>query len=203
MLKEIQHRVKNNLQLITALVRLEMRNERKGDKVNLPGLAGRIEALQLLYEAMSADALGNEIDLGHYLSQIATAIMNAHAVDGIRLAIKVEHTPISINVAMPVGLLVNEFMTNAFKHAFHGRTSGAITLECLRTSLDRYCVSVADDGVGMAEGVVWPIPGKISALLVQTLAENAQAEFKMHSAPGSGTRATMHLAHRPPKRKIN
>ena len=129
--------------------------------------------------------------------------MNAHAVEGIRLSFKVEHTPISINVAMPVGLLVNEFMTNSFKHAFNGRRHGVITFECLRNGSERYRVTVADDGVGMAEGAVWPIPGKISALLVQTLGENAQAEFNMQSASGRGTRVTMDLAHRPARRKVN
>ena len=203
MLKEVQHRVKNNLQLIMALVRLEIRNERRGDKVNLPGLSGRIEALQLLYQAMVAEALGDEIDLGHYLNQIAGAVMNAHAVEGIRLDMKVDHTPISINVAMPVGLLVNEFMTNAFKHAFGGRGHGVIALHCVRDGPDRYLVTVADDGVGMADGAVWPLPGKISALLVQTLRENAQADFTMQSAPEAGTRVSIALPHKAPKRKVN
>lgn len=203
MLKEVQHRVKNNLQLITALIRLEIRNERRGDKINLPGLAGRIEALQLLYQAMAAEALGDEIDLGHYLNQIAGAVMNAHAVEGIRLDMRVDHTPISINIAMPVGLLVNEFMTNAFKHAFGGRGHGVIKLQCLRSGPDRYLVTLADDGVGMADGAVWPLPGKISALLVQTLRENAQADFTMRSAPDTGTRVSIALPHKAPKRKVN
>jgi len=202
MLKEIQHRVKNNLQLIAALIRLEIRSERNGDKVALSGLAGRIEALQLLYQAMSAERSGDEIDLGHYLSQIAAAVMNAHAAEGIRLATKIDHAPISINIAMPVGLLVNEFMTNSFKHAFGGRTQGVITLECLRNGADQYRITVADDGVGMAEGAVWPIPGKVSTLFVQTLRENAQAAFDMRTAPGSGTRVTIDLAHRPAQRKL-
>ena len=84
LLKEIQHRVKNNLQLITALIRLEFRNQRNGDNVNLDRLAGRIEALQLLYRDLEADRLGQVVDLGHYLSEIATAVMHTYAVDGIK-----------------------------------------------------------------------------------------------------------------------
>jgi PAS domain S-box-containing protein len=76
LLKELQHRVKNNLQLIVALIRLEGRNERRGEKVNLQTLAGRIESLHLLYQALSTDASADEIDLGHYLSQIASGVMN-------------------------------------------------------------------------------------------------------------------------------
>ena len=71
LLKELQHRVKNNLALITALIRLDARNQRKGDKVNLDKLAGRIEALALLYQELAPERLGQVVDLGHYVSQIA------------------------------------------------------------------------------------------------------------------------------------
>ncbi len=72
LLKELQHRVKNNLQLITALIRLDARNQRNGTAVNLERLAGRIETLQLLYKDLSAEGLGEAVDLGHYVSEIAS-----------------------------------------------------------------------------------------------------------------------------------
>jgi PAS domain S-box-containing protein len=114
LLKELQHRVKNNLQLITALIRLDARNQPNEDRAKLDRLAGRIEALQLLYRDLTTEGLGQAVDLGHYVSEIASAVMHTYAVDGIRLDLKVDHAPVSINVAMPVGLLVNELLTNAF-----------------------------------------------------------------------------------------
>jgi hypothetical protein len=75
-------------ELVVALIRLESRNEGRGAKVNLAALAGRIESLQLLYQALSADGSIDEIDLGHYLSQIAAAVVNTYAMDGIRLDLK-------------------------------------------------------------------------------------------------------------------
>src|ERR1700730_9888888 len=84
MLKEIQHRVKNNLQLVAALIRLQARDERRGDKVNLDSLAGRVESLGLLYQAMSPESWGEDVELGHYVNQIASAAMNIYGVDGIR-----------------------------------------------------------------------------------------------------------------------
>src|SRR5205823_8310296 len=157
LLKELQHRVKNNLQLITALIRLDARNQRNGDKVNLDRLAGRIDALQFLYRDLTAESLGQAVDVGHYLSQIATAVMHTYAVDGIRLDLKVDHAPVSINVAMPVGLLVNELLTNSFKYAFNGRGNGTLTLRCLHEGENKYRVVVADDGVGLPEGTTWPV----------------------------------------------
>ena len=203
LLRELQHRVKNNLQLITALIRLDARTQRSGDTVNLDRLAGRIESLQLLYQNLAADGLGQSIELGHYLSQIATAVVHTYAVDGIRLDLKVDHAPVSVNVAMPVGLLVNELLTNAFKYAFNGKESGTITLRCLHESEDNYRVVVADDGIGFPEDTTWPAPGKLGALILQSLRENAMIDFTVESAPGNGTRATINLVHKAALRKSN
>jgi PAS domain S-box-containing protein len=194
LLKEIQHRVKNNLQLITALIRLEARSERSQDQVSLDRLAGRIESLQCLYQSLASAAPGADIDLGQYLSQIAAGVMRAHAVEGIRLDVKVDSAPVSINVAMPIGLAVNELLTNAFKYAFLGRDSGVITLECLREGAERYCVSVGDDGIGLPPGVSWPGEGKLGALIMQTLRENAKTELSVRSTPGNGTRVSICFA---------
>ena len=202
LLKEVQHRVKNNLQLVVALIRLEARNEYKGNKINLTALAGRIESLQMLYHTLSSDAAGNEVDLGYYLSQIASAVVNAYAVDGIRLDLKVDHAPVSINVALSIGLLVNELVTNSFKHAFANRGAGAISIECLRKD-DRYTVVVADDGAGLPHGLVWPVPGKIGTIIVQTFRENTGADIQVETAPDAGVRVTMGFTHTPPSRRLN
>jgi PAS domain S-box-containing protein len=203
LLKEVQHRVRNNLQLVVALIRLEARNEVRGSKVNLSALAGRVESLQLLYQALSADTPEEEIDLGHYLSQIAAAVVNTYAVDGVRLELKVDHAPASVNVALPVGLIVNELMTNSFKYAFGGRGHGVISVQCLRKGQDRYQVIIADDGVGLPEGVVWPVPGKIGALIVQTLREITKTDLNVETAPDKGVRVTISFAHKTTVRKSN
>jgi PAS domain S-box-containing protein len=193
-LREIQHRVKNNLQMITALIRLESRNLPAGSEtVPFDRLAARIEALHLLYATLSDDESGQEIDLGGYLSQIASAIMRSHAPEGIRLDLKADAHVVSVNTALPAGLVVNELMMNALKHAFDDRDGGTIKLHCLTD--DKGCrVVVADDGVGFPEGVTWPKPGKLSALIVQSLRENAKASIELKSAPGLGTRVTITFA---------
>jgi two-component sensor histidine kinase len=203
LLKELQHRVKNNLQLITALIRLDARAQRNGDAVNLDRLAGRIEALQLLYRDLTTEGLGQAVDLGHYVSQIASAVMHTYGVDGIRLDLKVDYAAASVNVAMPVGLLVNELLTNAFKYAFAGREHGTLTVRCLHESNTGYRIVVADDGVGMPAGTVWPAPGKLGALILQSLQENALTEFHVDSTPGKGVRVTIGLTHKAPVVKTN
>jgi two-component sensor histidine kinase len=200
LLKELQHRVKNNLQLLTALIRLEAREARRGGAVNLDRLAGRVASLQLLYQDLSADGHVQDIDLGHYLSQIASAVISSHGYQGIQIDLKLDRYLTSINVAMPTGLVVNELLTNAFKYAFHDRDVGTISLRGVHHSEDRYLITVADDGVGLPHGITWPPEGKISALMVQTLRENAQMDLTVESSADGGTRIVIDIA--PRKRRL-
>ena len=191
-LLELQHRVKNNLQMITALIRLEARgvtDRTTGD--GFDRLAGRVEALGLLYRALDqTGGTDGAIDLGVYLSEIASAVMRTHAVEGIHLNLQVDTWPVSIDVAMPAGLVVNELMTNALKHAFVGREGGTIVLKC--TTEPGGCrVVVADDGVGLPAGATWPRAGKLSALIVRSLEQNARARIEVQSAPAEGMRVTI------------
>jgi PAS domain S-box-containing protein len=193
MLRELQHRVKNNLQMVTALIRLEARNgsdDETGRRFDR--LAGRINALALLYQTLSGDGKGDSVDLGAYVSQVASSVMLAHAAEGIRLDLKVDSWPVSTNVAMPAGLVVNELLTNSFKHAFTGRDGGLITVHSLIDEAG--CrVIVADDGIGLPEGVTWPVPGKLGAVIAQSLRQNARARFEVETAPGAGVRVTIYF----------
>jgi len=190
LLMEVQHRVKNNLQMITALMRIEARNAHGLiDTAPFQRLAGRIEAIKILYALLDPHSEG-EVDLGVYLSDVAAAVLHAHAVEGVRLELKVDAYPVSVNVAMPAGLVVNELLTNSLKHAFVGRPGGTITLESV--SDGNGCrVTVADNGVGLPEGLDWPKRGKLSALIVESLRENAKAKVQVDSVPGKGMRVTL------------
>lgn len=193
-LQELQHRVKNNLQMITALIRVEARGVTdKSTGERFDRLAGRIEALGLLYRALTETTASDTVDLGIYLSEIASAVMRAHAVEGIHLNLQVDTWPVSIDVAMPAGLVVNELLTNALKHAFAGRPGGTITLHSLVDDLGCRVV-VADDGVGLPEGASWPKPGKLSALIVRSLLQNARASIEVASTPGAGMSVTIFFA---------
>jgi two-component sensor histidine kinase len=186
-LLELQHRVKNNLQMITALIRIEARavSDRSTGE-GFDRIAGRIEALGLLYRALGGSTIDGVVDLGIYLSEIATAVMRAHAVEGIHLDLQVDTWFVSLNVAMPAGLVVNELLTNALKHAFKGRDGGAITLHCVTDATGGCRVLIADDGVGLPVGYTWPKPGKLSALIVRSLLQNATEHMDVRSAPGQG-----------------
>ena len=193
-LKELQHRVKNNLQLITSLIRSEARNLQNSDSAEVfSRLAGRVNALAVLYDALSRDKADDQVDLGAYLGQIAAAVMQAHGAEGIRLDTKIDTWPVSVNVAMPAGLVVNEVLTNSLKHAFAGRDGGTIKLHSLID--DSGChITIADDGVGLPQGEVWPQPGRLSAIIVQSLKNNAAAKVSVQSTLGKGVAVTITFA---------
>jgi PAS domain S-box-containing protein len=188
---EIHHRVKNNLQMITALIRIEARHyDNKMGIIPLNRLEGRINSIQIIYKLLSDFSQSDRIDLGVYLSEIASSVMHSHAVEGIRLDLKVDSYPVSVNVALPAGLVANELLTNALKHAFVGRDGGTITLHSLSDA--KGCrVTIADDGVGLPEGVNWPKHGKLGELIVRSLRQNAKADLRVESTPGKGTKVTI------------
>ncbi|WP_291865230.1 histidine kinase dimerization/phosphoacceptor domain -containing protein [Bradyrhizobium sp.] len=191
LMRELQHRVKNNLQLITALIRLEARSAAEGETVALARLASRIDALTVLYRTLSAENAPPEIDLGQYLSDVATSVMEVNAIPGVSIDLDVGYCPLSINVAMPAGLLINEMLTNALKYAFVGRNSGKLKLIC-KCEDGRATVMVSDDGVGLGENQEWPSPRKLGALILQTLRENAKnVVFRAESIRGQGTWFTL------------
>jgi PAS domain S-box-containing protein len=188
---EIQHRVKNNLQMITTLIRMEAQNYgNKIDKAPLDRLEGRINSIQIIYRLLSDFSQSEQIDLGVYLSEIASSVMHSHAVEGIRLDLKVDAYPVSVNVALPTGLVANELLTNALKHAFVGRDGGTITLHSL-SDASGCRVTIADDGIGLPDGVEWPKQGKLGELIVRSLRQNAKADLKVESTPGKGTKVTI------------
>src|SRR5262249_14403305 len=161
-------------------------------------LAGRIESLALLYQALSTDGFGPEVDLAPYLSEIASAVTRTYSSVKVHLELKVSYAPVSVNVAMPVGLLVNELLTNAFKYAFPQDEEGTLIVECSRLNGENYRVMVSDDGCGFPSGMTWPARGKLGALILQTLRENTrEMQFSLDSAPGQGTRVTIEFLVKP------
>ena len=165
---------------------------RAGAWIRRPSTAspGGSKSIQHLYALLADQGARDEIDLGVYLGKIASSVFASHAVEGVRLDLKLDAYPVSVNVAMPTGLVVNELLTNSLKHAFAGRDGGTITLNSLSDG-EGCRVLVADDEVGLPEGVVWPAPGRLGALIVQSLRENARARLDVDSRPGRGTRVTI------------
>ena len=177
---EIQHRVKNHLSMILALVRLDA--EEAGDPSRLSDLARRIESLQLLYEEMTAaQGTTNEdrIQLGSYLGRVANAIAHLDTRPGVRMNVQVDPLEVDTEIGVRIGLVVSEVLTNAMQHAFADRRSGLVELRVTRTEGGGMRAIVADDGVGLPEGVDWPGDAGLGGRIVTGLCDGLDATLNV------------------------
>ena len=153
LLRELQHRVKNNLQMVTSLVRLQERRARSQEaRRALLAVGRRIETLSLVYEKLYAAGEVERVDLGTYLGELGAVLLRLHAgeVPGVRLRTEVESLVVPVDKAVPLGLTANEFVTNSFKHAFGGE-AGTIGLELGRSETGKARLRLWDDGEGLPE----------------------------------------------------
>ena len=130
LLHEVHHRVKNNLQVVTSLLRLEARRSAQPEtRAVLTDMQGRIRAMALLHESLYRTGVFASVDLGLYLKQIATQAVRLSAGGGaVRLRLELATLVVTMDQAMPFGLLLNELITNAFKHGFADGRSGDLNI---------------------------------------------------------------------------
>jgi len=193
LLKEVHHRVKNNLQVITSLLRLESgRSGQAGTKSVLDDMQDRIRSMALLHESLYRSGTFAAINLGVYLKQITTQLFRALAATpgAIQLHTDMEAVPIDLDQAMPCGLLVNELVSNSLKHGFPGGRTGEIRLELHRVGGGpQLCLHVSDTGVGLPADFESKRHHSLGLQLVGDLTR--QVEGKLDVGPGPGTSFTI------------
>lgn len=158
LLNEVHHRVKNNLQVITSLLRLEAgRSAQQDTKEVLREMQGRIRSMALLHESLYRSGIFASVDLGAYIRQLATQAFRAQAsrCGAVRLQLDLSPVQVTMDQATPCGLLVNELISNCFKHAFPHEGSGEVRVELqpLSATGDGPCqalLRVSDTGVGLS-----------------------------------------------------
>lgn len=147
--RELNHRVKNNLQVVSSLLRLHATrstNARSADGIQ--SCLSRIQAMGAVHELLYRKDALKHLDFGDYLKLLCARLAEASAEqDRVRLTVEAEAVEIDINKAVPLALFVNELISNAFNHAFPGGRNGTIVVR-LRRHGPRYTLTISDDGVG-------------------------------------------------------
>jgi PAS domain S-box-containing protein len=153
LLREVHHRVKNNLQVISSLLRLESgRTTQPGTKSVLGDMQGRIRSMALLHESLYRSGTFAAVDLGAYLKQIATQAFRTLAIapGTVQLQLDVASAIVEMDQAMPCGLLVNELVANSLKHGFPAGHTGEVRVELHAVAGGpTLCLQVSDTGVGL------------------------------------------------------
>lgn len=152
LLQELGHRIKNSLQIIVAMVSLEARNHKSGKgKAALERVSRRVAALGRLYSMLGETNSVEKVDASSYLEALCRDLIESvQKENGTSIALKtdIENEPLPVDRAIPLGLIVNELVTNAVKYAFPGATRGTV-LVTLKRIPGELRLMVSDDGKGI------------------------------------------------------
>ena len=157
LLKEVHHRVKNNMQVISSLLNIQADSVMDSRFVDLlTESQQRIKSMALIHENLYRSDSLLEIDFHEYIEMLANGLLRFYRFDNlsVQLELDVVDVYLDIDTAVPCGLIINELVSNSLKHAFEGRTgTGKISVSMVKTKDGDYCFSVADDGIGIPEGM--------------------------------------------------
>jgi two-component sensor histidine kinase len=183
LLREMQHRVKNNFQIILSMIELQRQGlPTDAGRDVLGKLADGVMAMSLAHDQLSPTRTGEVLELGGYLRALALAF--AAARESVAIEVKCDEAHVTIEQAVPIGLIVNELVTNSLKHAF-AASGGAVRIELHATGRRGYAtLVVADNGKGLGRK-----HGEGSGLrLVRALADQVRGELELAScAEGTTT----------------
>nr|WP_294510872.1 PAS domain S-box protein [uncultured Rhodopila sp.] len=185
MLDEIHHRVKSNLQIVYSL--LDLQSSGVEDAVALGLLResqNRVRSMALIHQMLYEANDFVEVDFAGFLENLVPTLISAYGIDPgrITLFINAAHARLPINEAIPCGLVVNELIANALKHAFPANRPGTIRVDIVNEPGDRVVLSVSDDGIGITNDLDIAESTTLGLQLVTLLAEQLKAEVTINRA---------------------
>ncbi len=200
LLQEVHHRVKNNLQVISSLINMQLRQ--LGDPASKAGLAqcqSRVLAIALIHEKLYQSADFARVPFSQYVQSLAASIFHALGVSRghIRLELDIANLAMPVDKAIPCGLVLNELITNALKHAFPDDRDGTLRITMARHG-DDLVLTVADDGVGVPPGFAPSTSTSLGMRLVATLTEQLAGTVSTSRDGGTTVRVTFPWPGSPP-----
>jgi PAS domain S-box-containing protein len=190
LLHEVDHRVKNNLQVVASLVLLKARRIKdKSAKRVLDNMAERISALSTVHRLLYSAGDVGRFDIGAFVTDLSNDLMGALGNGRVALALEAQSIPVSAAKATSIALLVNELMSNALKHAFPDGRKGRLAVQVERLD-NTVRIMVEDNGVGLVDQA--PFDESFGGSLVNMLVRQLKASVEISDA-GPGTRAVVVL----------
>jgi PAS domain S-box-containing protein len=202
LLKEVHHRVKNNLQVVSSMLSLQSMSQSDSATVCLfRESQDRVRSMALIHEQLYRAGDLSRIDFGEYADSLTANLLRSYTAGGtIKLNIDVRDILISIDLAIPCGLIVNELVSNALKHAFPDGRTGTVTVAMRREGTE-YVLAVKDDGVYMPRHVDHRNSGSFGLQLVDTLAGQLEGSISLDG--NGGTAYTIRFIDRSDRRTKN
>lgn len=191
--REVHHRVKNNLQVLSSLLRLQAPH--LTDEVALrtiQEMRNRIHSMALVYEKLQASDDPTGIDFGDYLRKLVRYQLRSHRAKpaNLNLELELEPVPINLDTAVPCGLIVTELLDNAFKHAFPGQHQAgqprpSIVIGARAGEDERIVLSIADNGVGLPDSIRLESANNLGLQIVNVLSEQLGARVTIQRSQGT------------------
>ena len=195
LLREIHHRVKNNLQLISSLLSLQARLLDGDARCLIEDGQTRVHAIALAHEKLCETEDMTEVDLMAYSGDIVRTVRRAIGdASRVELELRGERLSIGVDQAIPCGLIINELVTNTFKHAFPDGRAGRLSIEVTPLDDRRVRLVVADDGAGLPPDIDLRQPRSLGLDLVATLARQLGASLEILRMGGTTFVLTFPLA---------
>ena len=178
LLAEIHHRVKNNLAIIASLFNLQLSTiENEEAKAILIDSKNRVKSMALIHDSLYKSDSLSEIDFSKYTKELIDEIHYSYPTlaNNVKINTSISNVTLNVNSAIPCGLIVNELLTNCFKHAFKGREKG--TIDIVFTKQDHLIkLKVKDDGVGLKEG--YDKTDSLGVLVINSLSDQLDGKSK-------------------------
>ena len=195
LLKEVHHRVKNNLQIVSSMLNLQMTQlaQAEDPEIGRDAALGllkenqaRVRSIALFHEKLYQSKDLAHVDLAEYLKGVTSGVFANYGVspDDVDLSFEVEQLELGVDAAISCGLVVNELVSNALKYAFRGRAHGAVRVVLRREGSD-VVLAVSDDGVGLPPGIDLRNPSTLGLKLVSVLTEQVGGTVTLDAREGT------------------
>lgn len=195
LMKELQHRVKNNLNIVASLIEIELEKltDQKSKDIFI-NAKSRIHSISSIYKRLYTSGQIETIDLSVYIDDICKSLSETYIIDPSRIAIssKLKNIMIDTRKAVPLGLILNELVANAVKYAFPGNKSGIIEIG-LKKENENVILSIMDNGIGLPENFTLENDSNMGLTLVNLLTEQIKGVLNISRFGGTGFTITFKL----------
>ncbi|HTB26539.1 MAG TPA: sensor histidine kinase, partial [Puia sp.] len=187
LLKEIHHRVKNNLQIVMSLLNSQSAYlENDAALTAIQDSQHRIHAMSLIHQKLYNTENVSSINMSSYIHELVSYLRESFDTgQRIRFDMDIEPLEMDVSQAVPVGLILNEAITNSLKYAFPDGRDGEINISLSRTSANHFLLQISDNGIGMPENFINKKPGSLGLSLMTGLSEDLDGNFVIENKNGT------------------